>query len=350
MKSNHTKIIFAIFMFAVSCVLAGSPAGRIVAWGFNTEGSVTGIPYPGSSIGFVRVDGQLLTNVVMIAAGRMRSYAVQSDGKVVTWGFKGPPVPPDLTNPSAISVGEFHDLALREDGTVVAWGGLGGAEVPVGLSNVIAISAGLGQSLAIRQDGTLVNWGESMELPNGLTNLVAVTVCGSPAGEDFVLKRDGTVAGWCCQGRGDTPAAPPPGLSNIVAIAAGNAHCLALRTDHTVVAWGDRNNGVNNPQFGQTDVPAGLTNVVAISACGNTSMALKGDGRIVVWGDNTHHQVDLAVGLSNIAAIAAGGDYCMAIQTNGTVTESNIFLLPEGVHNPNIEKLVKEMYPQYVPK
>jgi len=45
------------------------------------------------------------------------------------------------------------------------------------------------------------------------------------------LKSDGTVATWgaCLY--------PPTGLSNVVAIAAGNGHSLALKEDGTVVGW-----------------------------------------------------------------------------------------------------------------
>jgi len=61
----------------------------------------------------------------------------------------------------------------------------------------------------------------------------------------------------------------PPGLADVVAVAAGNYHSLALRSDGTVVAWGDNAKG-------QTDIPSGLSNVVAIAAGGNQSVALVG--------------------------------------------------------------------------
>jgi hypothetical protein len=62
----------------------------------------------------------------------------------------------------------------------------------------------------------------------------------------------------------------PPGLSNVVAIAAGSTHNLALKRDGTVIAWG-RNT------FAQTNVPAGLSNVVAIAAGDFHNLALLGD-------------------------------------------------------------------------
>jgi len=47
-------------------------------------------------------------------------------------------------------------------------------------------------------------------------------------------------------------------LSNIVAIAAGSAHGMALRADGTVAVWG-------RTDFRQAELPAGLSNVIAIA-------------------------------------------------------------------------------------
>ena len=47
-----------------------------------------------------------------------------------------------------------------------------------------------------------------------------------------------------------TPPIVPVGLSGIVAIAAGDYHSLALRTDGRVIAW-----GANVFGYGQTNVP-----------------------------------------------------------------------------------------------
>ena len=69
----------------------------------------------------------------------------------------------------------------------------------------------------------------------------------------MALLADGTVVVWGDNTYGQTNV--PAGLSNVVAIAAGFYHCLALRNDGTVTAWG-------NNTYGQTNVPAGLANVV----------------------------------------------------------------------------------------
>jgi alpha-tubulin suppressor-like RCC1 family protein len=74
--------------------------------------------------------------------------------------------------------------------------------------------------------------------------------------------------------------ATPQGVSNVVALAAGTSHTVALREDGTILCWGRSSNG-------QTNVPAGLSNVVSISAGLDHTVALKSDGTVAVWGDNT---------------------------------------------------------------
>src|SRR5450759_1248754 len=69
----------------------------------------------------------------------------------------------------------------------------------------------------------------------------------------------------------------PPGLTNCVAIAAGQFHALALGSNGSLAAWG-RN------LEGQTNVPTDLTNVIAISAGSDFSLALKVDGTVRAWG------------------------------------------------------------------
>ena len=85
-------------------------------------------------------------------------------------------------------------------------------------------------------------------------------------------------------------------MSNVVGLAAGQDHALALKADGTVIAWGDNN-------LGQTNVPPGLSNVVAVAAGSSHSLALKADGTVVAWGGGL---TNVPAGLSNVMAIAAG--------------------------------------------
>ena len=75
----------------------------------------------------------------------------------------------------------------------------------------------------------------------------------------------------------------PSGLSNVVAIATGGEHSLALKSDGTVVAWGTND-------YGQTNVPSGMSNVMAIAAGSAHSVALQNDGALVEWGNNRSGQ------------------------------------------------------------
>ena len=65
--------------------------------------------------------------------------------------------------------------------------------------------------------------------------------------------------------------------AEFTSVAAGSRHTVALRTDGSVVAWGDYS-------FGHTDVPNGLKDVTAIAAGSRHTVALRTDGSVVAWG------------------------------------------------------------------
>ncbi|MDB6033722.1 MAG: hypothetical protein JWM16_4060, partial [Verrucomicrobiales bacterium] len=104
----------------------------------------------------------------------------------------------------------------------------------------------------------------------------------------------------------------PAGLTNVVAVAAGSCHNLALRSNGAVVAWGEEYSE-------STNVPPGLGNVIAITAGDCHSCALTGEGRVVCWGDNSYGQTNVPTGLSNVVAVAAGGQHSLALRKDGTV-------------------------------
>ena len=157
--------------------------------------------------------------------------------------------------------------------------------------------------------GSVAAWGDPAPaaLIPGLTNLLTVAAGTS---HSLALRADGTVRAWgdnCC-GQRDLP----PGLSNVVAIAAGAYHNLALRTDGSVLAWGDN-------RHGQTDVPPGLSNVVAITARAYSSLALGTDGLLIGWGDGQFGQFNPPPGLPKVAAISLGASHTLALLAGGSV-------------------------------
>jgi sugar lactone lactonase YvrE len=148
-------------------------------------------------------------------------------------------------------------------------------------------------------------WGE-LDGPSMATNVIAVA---AGAWHSLALAANGQVWAWGndVNGQCDVPA----GL-NALAVAAGGYHSLAIRADGTVAAWGNNN-------YGQCNVPAHLSQVVAIAAGTWHSLALRANGQLVAWGDNTWNQTNVPAGLSNVVAIAAGGGHNLALQSNGTV-------------------------------
>ncbi len=137
--------------------------------------------------------------------------------------------------------------------------------------------------------------------------LLAIAAGGA---DSLALRSDRKVIAWGYNVYGQ--ATVPAGLINVVAIAAGTSHNLALRSVGTVVAWGLNDNG-------QTNVPAGLTNVVAMAGGNGHSLALRSDGTVVAWGWNGYSQTNVPAGLTNVAAIAGGYAHSLALRSNGTV-------------------------------
>ena len=158
------------------------------------------------------------------------------------------------------------------------------------------------------------NFGQTT-FPNGLiggTTLSAVAASNAytnwEAGHSLALRSDGTVIGW-----GNFQGTIPAGLANVTAIAAGGQHSLALRSDGTVVGWGSNSNG-------QSVIPTDLSNVTAIAAGGLHSLALKNDGTVIGWGGlNSFGQAAIPTDLSGVTAISAGGEHSLALKSDGTV-------------------------------
>ena len=140
--------------------------------------------------------------------------------------------------------------------------------------------------------------------------LMLPVACSSPtdsglAGDDTSLDR--YIVGW-----GQQVVVGPSELTDVVEIAAGANHSLALKADGTIVAWGDNN-------YGQCDTPAPNSDLVAIAAGSEHNLGLKADGTIVAWGRNNYGQCDVPEPNTNFVAIAGGVGHSLALRTDGLI-------------------------------
>jgi len=169
---------------------------------------------------------------------------------------------------------------------------------------IAAIVAGI--PLAGHAAPEVVAWGDNgwgqTDVPSGLSNVVAIA---AGYGHTLALTAEGGVVGWGNNSSGQTRV--PSGLSNVVGIAAGGGHSLALTAEGRVVQWP------------YNAVPSGLSNVVGIAAGYAHSLALTAEGGVVGWGYNDWGQTDVPNGLSNVVAIAAGGWHSLALTAEGRV-------------------------------
>ena len=275
----------------VTGLVAQLSVSPILAWGDNSAGQLD------MPIG--------TSDIVALSAGGDHNLALRANGTVVAWGDNSSgqsDVPASLNNVVALAAGDSHSLALRADGTVIAWGdnSQGETTVPLSATNVVAIAAGPSGSLALRLDGTVVAWGwwgGGPHVPPSATNIIALATGGG----SLALRSDGAVVNlWY---------SAPPLAANIDSIAVGASDVLALRDDGALILipWGGNN------YFGQTSVPASATNVVAVAAGGDHNMALLADSTVTAWGANYFGQALVPPQATNIAAISAGGAHSLAL-------------------------------------
>src|SRR5207249_1198927 len=130
------------------------------------------------------------TNMLAISLGYYDAYCrLDPDGRVFlgTWNTGGSYS--DVSNVVAIT--PYPSVLLRDDGTVV----VRGTNSPP-FSNIVAVASTANGAnpilLALQRDGTVVSWNDSLPIPAGLSNVVAVAT-------GFIrmaLRRDGTIVVW----------------------------------------------------------------------------------------------------------------------------------------------------------
>lgn len=282
-----------------------------------------------------------------VMAGPGMSAGITDSGDLLVWGStanmrlaQGAPVPGSPARKVAagvqqIAIGSYGAVYLTGDGKVFEWGAPAAALLAFEYSDVphqvptsrrvkqvmIEGSTGLYRyPVLLLDDGTP----ERSSAP-AVTGLQSFNV-GS--GTAHAIRADGVAIRLVSDNLG--VLAPVQGATDITMISCSGAHCLGLRKDKTVVAWGedplllsvipDRN------QRKTTSRPvAGLSNIVKVAAGDGSlyghSAALTADGKLMVWGDtgSLFRPVQLQVaGMENIVDIHCA-THCLARTADGSV-------------------------------
>jgi hypothetical protein len=152
-----------------------------------------------------------------------------------------------------------------------------------------------------------------------LAGLAPVWMAG-PGSVAAATHPTGGVVAWGDNSAGQT-SVPQDATSDVISVAAGCAHSLALRSDGRVVAWGDNSHG-------QTNVPAAAkSRVVAIVAGCNHNIAIKSNGTLVAWGDNSYGQTNVPSlpGGWKWTSIAAGESHSVGIARSSNAVDVYIW-------------------------
>lgn len=121
--------------------------------------------------------------------------------------------------------------------------------------------------------------------------------------------------------------------SGVTAIAGGNKHSLALKTDGSVWTWGSNESGQlgDGTQWSRNWNPKQViaNSVVEIAAGYHHSLAIKTDGSLWAWGSNGYGQFgdgNNGIGLipkqvisSGIKSVAAGAYHTLILKTDGSL-------------------------------
>jgi alpha-tubulin suppressor-like RCC1 family protein len=183
-------------------------------------------------------------------------------------------------------------------------------------SNSTGVVTGAVQWFRVDQAPKVAAWGNNgsgqMQIPQNLTNVMALAGGGV---HSLALLANGTVRAWGANSLGQCNV--PATATNVVALGTGKGLSipinLALRGDGTVVSWG---NGVTVPP---------LNNVVAVAAGDIHGLALQADGTVVSWLAgyppyyNNYGQANVPAGLTNVVAIGGGAGHSLALKADGTV-------------------------------
>jgi alpha-tubulin suppressor-like RCC1 family protein len=297
--------------------------------------------------------------------------ALKADGSVVAWGSPsrgGDPL--CVNNPSSCGAAPAGSLssgvvdifssygayaALKSDGSLVVWGGPSyGGEISCAIagptchpvsqaalsSGVRTVASTYQAFAATRTDGSVVTWGATdfggdasctptdscSPTPAGaLASGVAQVRAGH--GSFAALKTDGTVVAWGNPTSGGDVSAPVGGpLTGVTSITPGGYAFSAIRSGGSVITWGQADLGGDPACSASTCTPAPAgslsSGVRSINTTNEAFAALRNDGSVITWGTTSYGGDSSApVGgtLTNVTALTATDAAFASLRTDGSV-------------------------------
>lgn len=335
--ADHVGYLITAHTTAAYTIADFGGSSGVMAWGrAEALGVATTETCPDGPCSTSPVSVPIPGGAIAIASGSSHTLAIDTEGRVWTWGTNGvgqlgdgtnttrlqPAMLSSLSGVVAVASGGTYSVALKNDGTVWSWGQNGHGQlgdgtttnrnVPVragSLSGVVAIDASSNHTLAVKADGTVWAWGSNVSgqlgdgtkqnrsVPVRATVISGVTAVSAQITTSYALKADGTVWNWPDGGNAKR-AVKVVGLPQIVQLEAahGGSCCwrMALAADGTVWTWGSNSHGQLGDgtyvSHGPAQVPS-LTGVAAIAAGSFHALALRSDGTIWAWGDNQYGQI-----------------------------------------------------------
>lgn len=212
---------------------------QMVVWGVGESGQLVGL------------DADTTNDVAHAAAGWYDGVLCKTDGSLRTWGTNYYGEPPTVTSAHRVAGGDYTACALLSNGVIRIW----------------STSASI-DSLETAHDGTHSN---SVDIAATWYSCLS-------------LKSDGSLESFPINPGSDI-GTNPPAISDGWKIAAGQHFALCLRSNGTVIAWG-------NNTYGQTNVPAECTNMVGVAGGRDHAMAWRADGTLVRWGGSVAWQTN----------------------------------------------------------
>ena len=269
--------------------------GALLAWGDGASGQLgngttTDRHLPAA------VHLPVTTKITEVRAGCFHTVALTSTGKVLAWGFNNlgqlgngtntdSTTPVKVTLPVGVKVtqvraGCFDSLALTSTGKVLAWGANDFGQ----LGNGTTVDSDVPRNVSL-PNGTTVK-----AIAAGEAHSLALTSTGQVLAWGF--NADGELGDGTTTNRHRPVSVALPAGASVTGIAAGEFHSLAITSTGRALAWGFNNQGeLGNGTDQPSDVPVPVslptgTTVKAVIAGCEHSLAITTAGQVLAWGFN----------------------------------------------------------------